>query len=88
MKTTQDKHVAVCMLLFFLSAVLSFAENIAKDDNGTLAELQQEASAGSAEAQANLGFMYQMGKGVPRDYGKAIEWYLIAAEQGDERWSA
>ncbi len=39
------------------------------------------ANDGYAKAQANLGWMYQTGKGMPKDLKKAIEWYLKAAKQ-------
>jgi TPR repeat protein len=29
--------------------------------------------------------MYDKGEGVARDYAKAISWYTMAAEQGDEK---
>ena len=35
------------------------------------------------EAQSNLGFMYDTGNGVKKDYKKALYWYEKAAEQGD-----
>lgn len=40
------------------------------------------AKQGDAEAQYNLGYMYENGKGVERDYVIAAEWYEKAAEQG------
>ena len=40
------------------------------------------AEQGLAEAQCNLGTMYQHGHGVDVNYKKAIEWYEKAAEQG------
>ncbi len=39
------------------------------------------ANDGYAKAQANLGWMYQTGKGLPKDLKKAVEWYLKAAKQ-------
>ena len=36
----------------------------------------------SADAQYNLGEMYYYGRGVEKDYGKAIEWYERAAAKG------
>lgn len=40
------------------------------------------AKAGDAAAQTDLGVMYATGTGVERDFAKAMEWYLKAAEQG------
>lgn len=37
----------------------------------------------NAEAQYNLGSMYQSGKGVAPDFKEAYRWYLRAARQGD-----
>ncbi len=41
------------------------------------------AEQGDVEAQFNLGLMYGKGKGVKRDYSKAIQWWGLAAEQGN-----
>ena len=35
-----------------------------------------------------MGFLYQMGQGVPLDREKAFEYYEKAAEAGDEQVSA
>jgi TPR repeat protein len=35
------------------------------------------------QAQEKIGRLYHRGKGLPKDAGKAAEWYLKAAEQGD-----
>ena len=43
---------------------------------------KKSAEEGIAEAQFNLGYMYQNGQGVKQDYFKAFEWYQKAAEQG------
>ena len=42
------------------------------------------AEQGNADAQANLGFMYQNGQGVPQDDKRAIAWYRKAADQGND----
>jgi TPR repeat protein len=41
------------------------------------------ADQGNAEAQAGLGFMYAIGKGVPKDDKEAAKWYRLAADQGN-----
>jgi TPR repeat protein len=43
------------------------------------------AEQGHAEAQYNLGFCYEKGKGVKQNYEKAEEWYRKAAAQGHEK---
>jgi len=40
------------------------------------------AELGDAEAQYNLGVMYDQGASVDRDLDKAASWYRKAAEQG------
>ena len=40
------------------------------------------AEQGNAAAQANLGWMYAEGHGVPQDYAQAVAWYRKAADQG------
>ena len=44
--------------------------------------LQERAELGDANAQFNLGVMYDNGLGVPKDYTEAVKWYSKAAEQG------
>src|SRR5713226_860800 len=40
------------------------------------------AEQGDANAQANLGYMYFHGQGVPQDYGEALRLYRKATDQG------
>jgi TPR repeat protein len=44
---------------------------------------RKAAEQGDAFAQNNLGYMYQYGYGVTKDYAEAVKWYRKAAEQGD-----
>lgn len=37
---------------------------------------------GHANAQFNLGLMYEKGLGAPKDYNEAVKWYRMSAEQG------
>jgi TPR repeat protein len=41
------------------------------------------AERGEPAAQSHLGFMFETGRGVPRNYTEAAMWYRRAAEQGD-----
>jgi TPR repeat protein len=36
----------------------------------------------------NLGFLYQNGYGVPKDYSEAVRWYRTAAEKGEAKAQA
>ena len=40
------------------------------------------AEQGLADAQYNLGRLYYMGEGVPRDFVQAYVWLRLAADQG------
>lgn len=40
------------------------------------------AQIGMAEAQYNLGFLFESGWGVDQDYTTAFNWYRLSAEQG------
>jgi TPR repeat protein len=44
--------------------------------------LLTQAQQGNADAEFNLGLMYDNGQGVPKEYKEAAEWYRRAAEQG------
>ena len=46
---------------------------------------RKAADQGDANAQYNLGIMYDNGQGVPQDYAAAAAWYRKAADQGDAR---
>ena len=45
--------------------------------------IQDRAEEGDADAQLQLGHLYESGEGVPKDYTKAAKWYRKAAEQGN-----
>jgi hypothetical protein len=47
--------------------------------------IQERAEQGNADAQYNLGVMYDNGQGVPQDKAEAVKWYRKAAEQGHAR---
>jgi hypothetical protein len=43
---------------------------------------QEGAGQGKFWDQAILGYLYDMGVGVPQDHAEAVNWYTKAAEQG------
>ena len=47
-----------------------------------LREWRPLAEQGDANAQYNIGVMYDFGKGVPQDFATARQWYEKAAAQG------
>jgi len=86
----------------FLILMLSFSHAaIAGDfEDGTAAYKKRDfatalrlwtplAEQGDANAQFNLGTLYEQGQGVAQDYKTAVKWYTLSAEQGDAsaQWS-
>ena len=57
-----------------------FQENYAR----ALELYQRLAAAGHAEAMERLGFMYQQGHGVAKDYASAQRWFEKAGDAGDD----
>ena len=43
----------------------------------------KSANAGDADAQNTLAIMYQSGKGIERNYSKAVKWYKRAINNGN-----
>lgn len=66
------------IVFLFTTAVTTFGSDAAVKFKETLALAEQ----GNAQAQCNLALMYENGRGVTKDYAKAVEWYTKAAEQG------
>ena len=44
---------------------------------------RKAANQGNADAQDNLGWLYEHGRGVAQDYAEAMRWFRKAADQGD-----
>ena len=64
--------------VLLLSACLGLGTLVAQDIN----TLMKRAQKGDAPIQNNLGFLYEIGRGVPQDYAQAVKWYRLAADQG------
>lgn len=60
---------------------------IAAQPDGTLhplvVQIQTRAQRGDANAQVDLGALYETGMGLPRDGLQALHWYRLAADQGN-----
>jgi uncharacterized protein len=69
-------NLGLLFLLALLPAVL-----FAQDSNFT-EDMKRLAEQGHADAQYDLGLMYQTGRGVPENYVEAVKWYRLSAEQG------
>ena len=54
----------------------------ASDHVAAAARARSHAERGDAQAQALLGFMYEHGRAMARNYDAAVYWYSCAAEQG------
>ncbi len=67
------------MVLLFGMSQHAFAQGSQTD---ALTQVRARAEQGDAEAQFNLGYMYDFGQGVTQNYGEAVKWYRRAAEQG------
>ena len=57
---------------------------VAKDEVAAVNWYRKAAEQGHAQAQNNLGRMYQNGLGVSKNRAEAITWYRKAAKQGNE----
>ena len=82
---------AICLLSTTFLIPISpaaggMAEGLAAYRAGDYAAAHAEwlplAREGTAAAQRNVGQLYRLGQGVPRDAAVAANWYRLAAEQG------
>jgi uncharacterized protein len=80
----------VCVYLFAMTGQaiadsLTDAEDAyyVKDYAKAAKLLRPLAEQGNANAQLNLGIMYELGQGGPQDYKEAAKWYRLSAEQGN-----
>jgi TPR repeat protein len=58
-------------------------QGVQQDAAQAAAWIRKAAEQGFAEAQRDLGGLYETGKGVPQDSTEAAKWYRAAAEQGN-----
>lgn len=68
------KKILLVMFILLFTATSAYC--------GKFEDALKMAEQGDAEAQNNIGVMYENGQGVPQDYKQALHWYKMAAEQG------
>ena len=77
---------ATLLLLATPAAAQDFDKGLAAARAGdfatAVAQWRPLAEDGNAEAQFNLGALYESGLGVPKNLGDAAGWYVLAAAQG------
>lgn len=56
----------------------------AAQDSLSLEQMRVAAEKGNADAQLEMGILYEFGYNMPKNNVTALAWYLRAAEQGNE----
>ena len=81
---TTQRHFGTRWLgaLGFVLSLVGLASQGATSAQTPLAATRQSADQGDAQAQFNLGLMYDLGQGIPEDDAEAAAWYRKAADQG------
>ena len=74
------KHLTKLLAAALLALGLNQA--VWADDASDFRQTLQLAEQGVAEAQFNLGAMYDNGQGAHQDYAEAVKWFRQAAAQG------
>ena len=100
-KTLRRHALLGTTALFLIATGVTFAGQPAQAEfaDGTLAYQEGDyeraynewlplARAGNAAAQRNIGQLYRLGLGVPKDLKVAANWYRLAADQGLSRAQA
>jgi len=70
--------IATLVLVFALVAPVL----VGAEDSVSLEQTRQAAEQGKAEAQLEMGILYEFGYNFPKHNINAMAWYLRAAEQG------
>ena len=90
MKTKPLTFLLALTFLFLFSGSV-FADDLkdamaahkSKDYKEAVRLYRLSAKQGNAEAQYNLGLMYEKGQVVPKDFKEAFKWSKLAADQGN-----
>jgi TPR repeat protein len=60
-------------------------QGLPKDYSEAMKWYRKAADQDNADAQHNLGFIYDNGQGVPQNHAEALKWYHKAADSGHVR---
>jgi TPR repeat protein len=82
--TLADFFSSLLVVIILLAALVLLFEHASASPpiDMPASDLREQATQGVADAQTNLGLLYYFGRGVPKDYTKAREWFEKAAAQG------
>lgn len=72
------KRVIALLMLSLVTPVMTGAQDLA-----SLEQTRQAAEQGNAEAQLEMGILYEFGFNMPTNNITALAWYLRSAEQGN-----
>lgn len=71
---------AIVLLILGLSAPLLAGAQ----ESPSLEQMRAAAERGNADAQLEMGILYEFGFNMPKNVVNALAWYLRAADQGNE----
>jgi len=72
------KRAIVFLILSMVVPVMAGAQDLA-----SLEQMRQSAEQGNADAQLEMGILYEFGYNMPKNSVTALAWYLRSAEQGN-----
>ena len=72
------KRAIAILILSLVAPVLTSAQDLA-----SLEQMRKVAEQGDAEAQLEMGILYEFGYHMPNNSVTALAWYLRSAEQGN-----
>ena len=72
------KRVIAVLILSLAAPVLAGAQDLV-----SLEQMRKVAEQGNAEAQLEMGILYEFGYRMPKNSVTALAWYLRSAEQGN-----
>ena len=72
------KPAIVFLILGLATPLLAGAQGLS-----SLEQMRVAAEKGSADAQLEMGILYEFGYNMPKNHVTALAWYLRAADQGN-----